>query len=204
MIVFAVSFYAATAAHHLKINTKGFTVIYLLVLLISFRYLRTNQIVVFDSNYLSANPADATAWHEFIPRFRDTTSNFVGFPEKVELVSPLGGAVSGAGVIQNLKIETAQLSFESQALEPTKVRINTLYFPGWQATVDQKPADLIVTNNIKKPGSPDRRDLSGLMEISLPAGRHQVELRFADTPIRTTGKLLSLLGISASVLLLII
>lgn len=196
VIILITSFYAATVAHRLKINFKGLIAIYILVLLISARYLRTNQIVVFNSDYLSANTSDATAWHEFIPRFRDTTSNFAGFPQKIEVVS-------GASVIQNLKIETAQLSFESQALEPTKIRINTLYFPGWQAFIDQKSVNIAITENPRE-RSLDKRDLSGLMEISLSPGQHQVKLRFMDTPARETGKVLTLLGLSVSLILLII
>lgn len=65
---------------------------------------------------------------------------------------------------------------------PSRVRVNCLYFPGWTATVDSRPAAI----------RPDAR--TGLMEIELPVGDRRLELRFGNTPVRNAGIVLSTLS----------
>jgi hypothetical protein len=60
---------------------------------------------------------------------------------------------------------------------------HTLWFPGWQATVDGQPVRLTAV-----PGS-------GLIGLTLPAGRHAVRLTFGRTPVRLAGEVISLLAV---------
>lgn len=57
---------------------------------------------------------------------------------------------------------------------------NLIYFPGWRAYVDGLAT-------VSKPMEP-----SALTLVEVPAGRHIVELRFEDTPIRTTAQVISI------------
>jgi len=193
--VFIFSFIAATVIEKLKPTKKIILLILLIVIAISFRYLRTNQVVVYDQRYLTYNAGDATAFHEFIPVWRNKTSEFSGFPDKIEIVS-------GQGTISRLIEKNSNLSFYVTSSDPMTLRINTLYYPGWKAFIDNKEIPITITTNLHKQLT-EKRDISGLMSISLLPGSHSVALYFEDTQIRKIGKMFSLLGILATVALLI-
>lgn len=72
--------------------------------------------------------------------------------------------------------------------QPTQVRVNTYYFPGWTLTVDGAPQPLQF-------GSAD-----GLMRFALAPGRHDVAIAFIDTPVRARARALSLLSLAALLL----
>ncbi len=65
----------------------------------------------------------------------------------------------------------------------------TLYFPGWQADIDGRPATLVALPN------------SGLIALAVPQGEHRVRLRLGRTPLRwladglSAGGLLAVLGL---------
>jgi len=97
-------------------------------------------------------------------------------PDKVERTSlPAGVRVTetGRGYLWVAYV------FESES--PFTARFNTLWFPGWQAYVDGAAV----------PGSPSPP--KGLIEVAIPAGRHDVKLAFGSTPVRDLANGLSLL-----------
>jgi hypothetical protein len=69
--------------------------------------------------------------------------------------------------------------YRVHAPEPIRVRFNTFYFPGWQASVDGTPVAI-------SPSYPE-----GLITFEVPAGEHDVLVRFTDTPVRTVANLVS-------------
>ena len=56
------------------------------------------------------------------------------------------------------------------------------YWPGWQAFIDGQP--------IETRAAPDL----GYIQIDVPRGEHRVEFKLGNTPIRTTGELISLVA----------
>ncbi|HEX8185659.1 MAG TPA: hypothetical protein VF747_12930, partial [Blastocatellia bacterium] len=68
--------------------------------------------------------------------------------------------------------------------EPSTVRLKTYNYPGWVARLDGEAVPL----------SSDER---GVQLVSVPAGRHTVEIRFASTPPRTFAAALTVLGFLA-------
>jgi len=64
-----------------------------------------------------------------------------------------------------------------------EVKINTLYFPGWVASVDGKPVPI----DYKK---------DGIIHITVPVGVHTLRVQFTDTPVRTAGDVLSLMSLA--------
>ena len=57
------------------------------------------------------------------------------------------------------------------------------YWPGWQAFVDDQP--------IETRAAPDL----GYIQIDVPRGEHRVDFKLGNTPIRTGGELISLVGV---------
>jgi hypothetical protein len=67
-----------------------------------------------------------------------------------------------------------------EASTSSLLRISTFYYPGWEAKID----------GIKTPIKTEKE--SGAMLINISEGKHTLELRFVDTPIRYYSKLISL------------
>ena len=66
--------------------------------------------------------------------------------------------------------------------EPFTARFHAFYFPGWQAYIDGRPAEI----EIVRP--------RGTIAVSIPAGEHEFWLRFGNTPVRTASEIISLLA----------
>jgi uncharacterized membrane protein YfhO len=69
------------------------------------------------------------------------------------------------------------------------VTFPTLYWPGWQAEVDGRPAPLLAAES------------TGLMTLDLAAGQHIVRLVLSRTPLRLWAEALSSLGLLACLVL---
>ena len=74
--------------------------------------------------------------------------------------------------------------FRVSSPAPWTLQLHQFYFPGWQALVDGQPAAV-------QPVGP-----LALVGVALPAGSHDVVLRFGLTPLRRAGWLLSALGLA--------
>jgi len=86
----------------------------------------------------------------------------------------------GQAVLKNFKDDGRTINFESQAEEPSLIRVNVLYYPGWQVLVDGKRSVFSIENE------------KGVIEIPLSKGQHQVRLVFKETPSRLFADLISL------------
>ena len=67
--------------------------------------------------------------------------------------------------------------------EATSVSLAQFYFPGWRAMLDGQPIAL----------RPAPR--TGLIELDIPAGRHELQVEFRDTPVRTAATVAALAGL---------
>ena len=65
----------------------------------------------------------------------------------------------------------------------TALRFYTYYFPGWRVMIDGKR----LPDSALRPETPN-----GLLTVDVPPGEHRVLLRWGDTPLRLTGKSLTL------------
>ncbi|MCS6800577.1 MAG: hypothetical protein NZ773_01355 [Dehalococcoidia bacterium] len=63
--------------------------------------------------------------------------------------------------------------------EPFRLGFYTQHYPGWTATVNGSPAEIVPTGPY------------GLITVDLPAGESIVRLQFVDTPPRTVGQIVS-------------
>lgn len=184
------AFFAAKAVEEMRLRGKRwFVVFYLLIILISIKYLRTNQVMVFDESKLYYNTDDSTAFHEFIPRWRVTTSQFSGF-------EPVESVIRNA-YINDIQWKSHRVSFRVSAKDASIIRVSRLYFPGWRAVVDGEIVPMEITSQIKN----EPRDVTGLISVTVPQGVHRVDLVFTDTTPRKIGKIVSVLGLVFSLLL---
>ena len=89
----------------------------------------------------------------------------------------------GEGEVVLSKWKSAERVIEITAYEPLIVRIRTFNFPGWKAYIDKKQTEIRTEEDV------------GAMLIDIPKGRHDLVIRFEDTPVRYYAKLLSLISL---------
>lgn len=85
-------------------------------------------------------------------------------------------------------IEAARYGFNRSELviispQPYQAIFHTFYFPGWQALIDGRPGAIAPVSE------------RGLIGVPMPAGRHQLQLRFGETPVRLIADGLSVLAL---------
>jgi hypothetical protein len=68
-----------------------------------------------------------------------------------------------------------------------RLRIRTFNFPGWEATVDSRPAAILTESE------------TGLIALELPAGVHEIKLVYAGTSAQRTGSFITLAAFLALV-----
>jgi len=78
-------------------------------------------------------------------------------------------------------------AWELELPSAATVRIRRFYFGGWRGWLDGSPAPLAAS------------DPHGLIEVEIPAGAHQLRVRFEGTPVRTAAGLLALGGLLLAV-----
>ena len=82
-----------------------------------------------------------------------------------------------------------QVDLTIDAPEPYQAVFHTFYFPGWQASVDAQSAPLAPVTE------------RGLIGVTMPAGRHRLQLSFGETPIRLTANVISILALIIVIML---
>ena len=85
-----------------------------------------------------------------------------------------------SSVLDEVKVRTPQ---------DTVLSFYTAYYPGWQATVDNKPVTITPAGDL------------GYITVPVPAGEHTIVLHFGQTPPRTVGAILSLLSLIVGLIL---
>jgi len=70
--------------------------------------------------------------------------------------------------------------------EAAAVRLRRFFFPGWRGWLDGRPAPLGAS------------DPFGLIEMALPAGEHELRVRYGMTPAQGAGALLALVGLGGT------
>ena len=97
----------------------------------------------------------------------------------------------GRGVIHENYMNTSFIDITVQAAEESVVQINTVYYPGWGATMDDTKVRIDYTNS------------EGVIRIHVPAGQHHLVVAFRETISRFLADILSLCSLVFYVVLLV-
>jgi hypothetical protein len=88
--------------------------------------------------------------------------------------------VAGEGVILEQQHAGASGRARVRAQSEVRLRFYTYFFPGWRAEVNGRPVEIAADPP------------NGLIGLTLPAGEHEVRLRFGATPLRRAVAIVSL------------
>lgn len=168
----------------LKTTTK-YIVIFVITLAVLINIPNAKPSEYFDKGdgYYFTNTGTTTSSSELMPLW--VKERPLESPkEKVEILS-------GKGNISSYNGNSKQFSFAFSASEKSKIRINTIYFPGWKIFVNNEEVKIDYSNN------------KGLMEINVPKGENQVVGKFENTTIRTIANIISLLAVGGIVIYIV-
>jgi len=189
--VFASSMLVAYLTRVLK-NKLIFFVFLFFVFFANRNHLRINQTFLLDDAYFLTYDQTATWRNEFLPIWRITN--------KLQNLERVVRVRKGDVLIESSQVKTLKLMLRTQSEVGGKIVIPRLYFPGWTVRIDGQLQKLNesfkITNNVDiQPESRPNVDDSGLIEVSVPKGRHEIEVIFSETPIRKLGFIFSIAGV---------
>ena len=101
---------------------------------------------------------------------------------------PLAGIIRGQGNVESVRHGAGCDEVEVTAQTPVTLQFYTYWYPGWRAWIDGQPAPT-------RAEGPD-----ALITLDVPAGEHDVRIRFTNTPLRTASALITL----ATLLILVV
>jgi hypothetical protein len=154
----------------IKISRLLIAIIAVLAIVLNINFFR-EDLWYKNANFLSQK--SESGFRDFWPKFGKH------FPDKPAPV------LTG---ISNFTKTSNQITFISNFDKPTLTELPIVYFPGWKATINLKPADIIINPNL------------GQINLDIPAGKNQVKLYLTDTPIRKAANIISLGTIAILVL----
>ena len=190
LTILAVSFLAAYVAKTIK-PAFIFILLVFAVLVANRNHLRINKIQDFDDSFFQTYTGHATQYSEFTPIWRQTIRIPIDFDPKIR-----AEVINGEAQIENLYANSKKIMLEVNVQsENAQIRINKFYFPGVQATLNNRKLtpfkDLIITNP-KNIHLEKEQDSSGLMLVNLDKGNHQITAEFSETHLRLFADYLSL------------
>jgi len=101
--------------------------------------------------------------------------------------------IDGNAKIKQVRRTSTYHQYQVRADSETRLRENTLYFPGWQVLVDGKEAPIQFQD-------PENR---GVMTFNVEKGKHLVELKFTETKLRLFADIISLVSFLILIIIVI-
>ena len=133
-----------------------------------------------DAFYLT-NQATTTSSSELTPLW----------VKKLPQISPQSKVEVASGKVKNILYNSKTISFLVDLPKPETVRVNTIYYPGWEFSVDGVKTAINYNNQF------------GVMDINVLAGKHIVKGEFKETLLRLISDFISLFSILGLVIYLI-
>lgn len=143
-------------------------------LILSFNYFQPNEIrKVSEDYYLNRYLTEdldylpSTKWMDERPKTSPAKKILIDEP---------------AEILNVIRDNPVSYKIEYQSSEEVEAYFNSLYFPGWEAKVDQRQLDMKVDGPL------------GLMKLDLPPGKRELTIVFTDTPIRKWTEMISIVS----------
>lgn len=92
--------------------------------------------------------------------------------------------VGGTGEVREIAIADHRLTLDVHTPDGARLRVSSHAFPGWVTFLDGQPAPMHVDREY------------GFIEVDVPPGRHRVDARLTNTPVRTAANAISVASVS--------
>lgn len=136
-----------------------------------FVYAHPKEFVNRGDNFYLTNEATTTSSQELMPLWvKDFPKEH--FKDKVEVLN-------GSATITSLQYNSRKIIFNYKTDSPVTFRINTIYFPGWKAYINNEPVKI------------DYKNPKGVMDINASQYRDTIEIAFGETLPRMLADVIS-------------
>ncbi|OGE32061.1 hypothetical protein A2631_03000 [Candidatus Daviesbacteria bacterium RIFCSPHIGHO2_01_FULL_44_29] len=180
LIIFFISLVSGSISVVLKGKFQKFVIagLVLICLIINFSYFRPQKLLFVSDQVLLSEPN----WTNLINRSIFDYLPIYAVAPPAKLAATRFEVITGDTKIEDFKEGSNWISFKTQTLTHSILRISQYYFPNWRIFIDGKETKIDYTNPL------------GLMTIIVGVGNHKVDARLYDTPIRTIGNLVTLVS----------
>lgn len=158
-------------------------VLAVLTVLLSLRFAQPLQFTSKPESYYATNDATTTSMDELMPVWVKNKPTD-RYKQKAEIEV-------GSGTILGLNHTTDGVDFKVISGTPSKIKINTVYFPGWQFRLNGKEQPLTYDNG------------DGLIRFDVPTGNFLVSGHYGKTTVRKVADFTTVASLIATFILLI-
>lgn len=102
--------------------------------------------------------------------------------------------INGISIIKELEYKITDHEYKMDVQKKSRVRENTLYFPGWSVYVDGQKSNIEFQDPANR----------GLITFYIPQGMHAVSIRFEETKLRLLADCISFLSLLCVAILVIV
>lgn len=171
VIVFISAFLAAMLTDYSE-KKKSVAILLILGSIFStFLYTFPSKLVYFPDDYYQTNEDTTTVRDEYLPLWVKQEANERA-ATKIEIPQ--------TAKAESIRIRPAKYMAKITASEEITLTVNTIYFPGWRASVDNMNAAI------------DYQNPKGLITFKLPKGQHDVIIKYGKTPVHLLAELVSI------------
>ena len=170
IIAFLISLIAGYLTKFGKILTIPAVILAVSAIILFLPHAKPEQFVNRGDDFYLTNQATTTSSNELMPLWVNKLPNKKA-EKKVEALK---------GSVENLSFNSRKINFALDLPAEEKVKINTIYYPGWSLYIDGKKTNIDYDNQY------------GLMTLSIKEGKHFVSGVFSETPVRLISDLISL------------
>lgn len=177
------AYLAAFFLNRFKGSKKNTVAVFLIgfLLLFSREYLTPTGYIDKGEGFYTTNEGTTTVADEYLPVWVKVKPKERP-PKKAEIIK-------GQAEIKDLAFNSKKILLTVLAKETVTVQINTVYYPGWQAFVNDKRATIDYQND------------QGLITLQVPQGEGRVLVKFGETPLRVFSDIISLVSLAIVFLL---
>jgi hypothetical protein len=146
------------------------TTFLVLLFLSALPFIKTTGNIDKGESYYTTNEATTTVQNEYMPKW----------VKQIPTTQPPSKVETQQATISNLIIKSNLITFTSKSTTSAEIKINTIYFPGWIAQVDDKKTTIKYNNP------------EGVMQLTVSKGTHVISLKFEETPVRLISDVISI------------
>lgn len=170
---------AAAFTKHLKypLYKVGLgAIVFIIAIYTNRNHLRVNKYVNFDANWYKNYIGTSNSYNEYKPGRLDET--LLEKQEKFSEFTLLSGQANTDIEIN----QPHQLTLNTEVAQTASLRLNTVYFPGWQLYINDQKQDIIASLD------------QGLVKVILNSGNYHIRLIYEQTPIMKLTNALSIIS----------
>jgi len=180
VIVFTTALLSAYCVQKVGKEVVGYSIA-LLAITLTITYIKPAAFVDRGEGFYTTNEDSTTVKDEYLPLWVEQE-----LPRSYEKI-----IFANETQIIDSQIKSTSYKFNLVSKTATIATVNTIYFPGFKASIDKKDVAI------------DYKNPYGLMTFQLPKGRHEVIIKYNKSPVHLASELISLIAFATAAILFV-